>query len=58
MTDPNEKKAPKKKRAYKKPEIKTESLTAVAAICNGSSAGGRKAAVGAPAFCSSSKLKS
>jgi hypothetical protein len=48
----------RKKREYAKPSIKTESLTAIAALCNGHPGGGRKATAGAPNFCSSSKLKS
>lgn len=43
---------------YEKPSIKTESLTAVAALCNGVAGGGRKASTGAPDFCVSNKLKS
>lgn len=42
---------------YEKPKIKTESLTVVAAMCNGSStAGGRKASV--MSACTASKLMS
>lgn len=48
----------KQKRKYAKPQLKTESLTAVAALCNGSKTGGRKATTAAPDFCSSSRLKS
>ena len=48
----------KTKAKYKKPTIKTESLTAVAAVCNGATGGGRKSITGAPDFCSASKLKS
>ncbi len=43
---------------YQKPEIKTEPLTTVAALCNGSATGGRKATTGAPNFCQVAKLKS
>lgn len=46
------------KRKYQKPSLKTESLTAIAAVCNGGTGGGRKATTGAPNFCSASKLKS
>ncbi|MEK6577876.1 MAG: hypothetical protein AABZ55_01500 [Bdellovibrionota bacterium] len=31
------------RKKYEKPSIKTENLTAVAALCNGTSTGGRKA---------------
>lgn len=50
--------ATKTKRKYSKPSKKTESLTVVAAVCNGTSVGGKKASTGAPNFCSSTKLKS
>lgn len=49
---------PKKKRAYVKPRMRTENLTVVAAVCNGSGGGGRKATTGAPDFCTSNSLKS
>ncbi len=58
MTKNHPAKAKKPKAKYKKPGITTESLTAVAAVCNGSTGAGRKASTGAPNFCSSSKLKS
>jgi hypothetical protein len=45
----------KNAKAYEKPAVKTESLTAVAAVCNGSTTGGRKAAQPA---CGATKLKS
>lgn len=48
----------KSKQKYSKPAVKTESLTAVAAVCNGAGGGGRKASTGAPGFCNSGKLKS
>jgi hypothetical protein len=48
----------KPKARYEKPALKTESLTAVAALCNGSATGGRKATTSLPANCSASKLKS
>ena len=48
----------KKKSKYEKPVKKTEPLTAVAAVCNGISGGGRKASTGSPGFCSATKLKS
>jgi len=44
-----------KKKLYQKPAILTESLTAVAALCNGSAQGGRKAAI---PVCNANKLKS
>ncbi len=43
---------------YHKPTVKTESLTTVAALCNGVATGGRKASTGAPDFCGAAKLKS
>jgi len=45
----------KKRREYKKPQIKTESLTAVAAVCNGTVTGGRKATT---PTCNAARLKS
>lgn len=44
------------RRKYEKPEVRTESLTAVAALCNGTATGGRKAT--APTPCQASRLKS
>lgn len=55
-TQPTKKKADKSK--YRKPTVRTESLTAVAAVCNGVAGSGRKASTGSPGFCTSSKLKS
>lgn len=46
---------PTPKPRYVKPELSTESLTAVAALCNGTTTGGRKATTPA---CQTSKLKS
>jgi hypothetical protein len=46
----------KPKLKYEKPALKSESLTAVAALCNGTTTASRKAT--APVPCSSSKLKS
>jgi hypothetical protein len=43
------------RQSYEAPAIRTESLTAVAALCNGTTTGGRKAT--SPA-CNSTKLKS
>lgn len=43
------------KAPYEKPSVTSESLTAVAALCNGTTSGGRKAT--SPA-CSAGKLKS
>jgi hypothetical protein len=48
----------KPKARYEKPAMRTEPLTAVAAVCNGSATAGRKASTGAPSFCSASKIKS
>jgi hypothetical protein len=48
----------KPKAAYEKPRLRTEKLTAVAALCNGTASGGRKASTGAPSFCAANKLKS
>ena len=46
------------KRPYEKPALRSERMTAVAALCNGTNIGGRKASTSAPDFCSSSRLKS
>ena len=54
MSNKNENKKSEKK-IYEKPTVKTENLTAVAAVCNGTSTGGRKAT--APT-CNATKLKS
>lgn len=54
----NQDKPRKPKAKYSKPEIRTESLTAVAAICNGTSTFGRKASTTGPTPCQASKLKS
>lgn len=44
---------------YSKPEVQSENLMAFAASCNGTTTGGRKASVGAPApFCNARKLNS
>jgi hypothetical protein len=43
---------------YEKPAMRSESLTAVAAVCNGTTTASRKASTGAPSFCNSSRLKS
>lgn len=43
---------------YEKPRVKSESMTVVAAVCNGTAGGGRKASTGAPDFCSSNTLES
>lgn len=51
-------KAKKQKKRYEKPVIRSESLTAVAAVCNGTTSQGRKASTGAPSNCLASKLKS
>ncbi|MCM2279396.1 MAG: hypothetical protein NDJ89_15075 [Oligoflexia bacterium] len=44
-----------KRKPYQKPALRSESLTAVAALCNGSSTGGRKATT---PTCNASRLKS
>lgn len=49
----SKKASPKKK--YTKPAIQSENLTAVAALCNGTSGGGRKAT---QPTCNAGKLKS
>jgi hypothetical protein len=46
------------KKDYEPPTIETEELMTFGAICNGTSKGGRKDVVGAPAFCNSSRLNS
>ncbi len=56
MSEPINKKP--SKRPYKKPVVKTEKLTAVAALCNGTTSGGRKVSVGGPPVCTAGKLKS
>ncbi|MCM2323267.1 MAG: hypothetical protein NDJ90_08385 [Oligoflexia bacterium] len=43
------------KKPYEKPAIASEALTAVAALCNGTTGGGRKATTPA---CTASRLKS
>jgi hypothetical protein len=48
-----------KKKKYSKPKVKSEKVMTFGALCNGSStAGGRKAAAGAPNFCVASKTLS
>ena len=56
MKNKKDEKSNKPKAKYEKPEIRTESLTAVAALCNGTNTGGRKAAVAGG--CAAAKLKS
>lgn len=54
----NERKLPApepSKTLYEKPKVVTETLTAVAAVCNGSTHGGRKATTPA---CNANRLKS
>ncbi len=48
-------KSKKNKLKYEKPSLKSEELTAIAALCNGVSTGGRKASV---PTCNASRLKS
>tara|TARA_Y100000768_G_scaffold388937_1_gene388954 strand:+ start:12493 stop:12774 length:282 start_codon:yes stop_codon:yes gene_type:complete len=43
---------------YHAPKIESQDLLAFAASCNGSTAGKRKASVGAPNFCRSNRLNS
>ena len=57
MGDENKKENLKKKE-YVRPEITSEELMTFGAVCNGTNKGGRKATVGAPNFCNSSKLLS
>lgn len=45
----------KPKKKYEKPRLTSESLTAVAAVCNGVAGGGRKATT---PVCNATKLKS
>lgn len=56
MSHSNQKKTKKKK--HIEPKIKSEKLLSFGALCNGKTSGGRKAAAGAPNFCSASKLLS
>ena len=60
QNDPSEKPESREsaKSAYRKPTIRTESLTAVAAVCNGVSGGGRKSSTTSIPSCNSTKLKS
>lgn len=51
----SDKKTEKVNPAYEKPKVTSESLTAVAALCNGTAGGGRKATT---PTCTASKLKS
>ncbi len=44
--------------SYEKPAMKTESLTMIAAICNGTAVAGRKNSAGAPFHCMATKLNS
>lgn len=46
-----------KKLTYQKPSVKSESLTTVAALCNGVASGGRKAVAGVSG-CQAGKVKS
>jgi hypothetical protein len=47
-----------KKKQYKKPTIKSEKLNTYGAVCNGTTAGGRKATSGPPNPCRSNRLNS
>ena len=57
-TDPRPQATGKHKAPYRKPVIQSESLTAVAVVCNGTLGGGRKGSTVIPPICSSTKLKS
>lgn len=48
----------KKKKTYKKPQIKKESLVTFGAVCNGTTTGSRKATTAPPASCNSARLLS
>jgi hypothetical protein len=56
MKNKKDEKPNKPKAKYESPKIRTESLTAVAALCNGTANGGRKAAVAGG--CVAARLKS
>ena len=47
-----------KKKAYKRPEIKSEKLNVYGASCNGTTKGGRKASTTAIPACRSNRLNS
>lgn len=51
-------KATKNKKQYIKPKIISEKLNSYGAVCNGSTAGGRKASTAGPAFCNASRISS
>lgn len=46
----------KRKKKYKKPEIKKEPLVTFGAVCNGTTSGQRKASTAPPASCNSARL--
>ncbi len=48
----------KKKKPYVKPQLLSEKLNSYGAVCNGTTAGGRKASSTGPAFCNSNRLMS
>lgn len=54
----DEKKTETEKKTYCKPIVKTEALTAVAALCNGTTTAGRKVSTGGTPACLATKLKS
>ncbi len=58
MSENGQNDGPKKKRKYKRPTITSEKLTIYGAVCNGTTNGNRKAAVGPPSFCNSKRLNS
>ncbi len=53
-----EKKVDTEKKPYRKPVVKTEPLTAVAALCNGTTTASRKVSTGGVPACNAAKLKS
>ena len=54
----NKKDKAKLPKEYTPPKLETQDLLAFAASCNGTTAGQRKASVGAPNFCRSNRLNS
>lgn len=53
-----EKKSTKPKAEYRKPEIKSEKITSIAALCNGTATPPRKSVTTPPDNCGPSFLKS
>lgn len=58
LKNPEKKTGKAEKKKYAKPTLRSESLTAVAAQCNGTTSGNRKASTGMPSNCNASRLKS